>query len=248
MSKTSRTVDPSEVERFSAMAAQWWDPNGKFRPLHRFNPARLAYLKREIASHFHRDGKAADAFAGLRLVDIGCGGGLISEPMARLGAAVTGIDPSPVNIEVAKAHAGERGLAIDYRATTAEALHEAGERFDVVLALEVVEHVSDVAAFLTLVADLVRPGGLVVVATLNRTLRAYGLAVLGAEYVLRWLPPGTHDWRKFVKPEEVEAPLQDGGLTLLDRRGLVFNPLLDRWSESADVSVNYMVLAARPKA
>lgn len=247
MTESSRTVDQAEVDRFSAMADEWWDPDGKFKPLHKFNPSRLAALRREIAGHFGRDAKAAGALEGLRLLDIGCGGGLIAEPMARLGARVTGIDPSPVNVEVAKIHAAQSDLAIDYRASTAEDLHAGSERFDVVLALEVVEHVADVDAFLTLAAELVTPGGLLVVATLNRTLKAFGLAVVGAEYVLRWLPVGTHDWKKFVKPEEVEAPLQAAGLTLLDRRGLTFNPLLDRWSEGSDVDVNYMVFAARPK-
>jgi 2-polyprenyl-6-hydroxyphenyl methylase/3-demethylubiquinone-9 3-methyltransferase len=247
MSPTAGTVDQSEVDRFSAMAAEWWDPRGKFKPLHKFNPIRLSALRREIAGHFGRDSRAMDPLTGLRLIDIGCGGGLISEPMARLGATVTSIDPSPVNIEVAKLHAAQSGLEIDYRVATAEDIAAAGERFDVVLALEVVEHVADVDAFLHLVADLLRPGGLLVVATLNRTLKAYGLAVIGAEYVLRWLPVGTHDWKKFLKPEEVEAPLQAAGLTLLDRRGLSFNPLLDSWRESRDVDVNYMVFAARPK-
>jgi 2-polyprenyl-6-hydroxyphenyl methylase/3-demethylubiquinone-9 3-methyltransferase len=240
------TVDQAEVDRFSAMAREWWDPRGKFRPLHKFNPARLALLKSEIAAHFGRPAETADTLKGLGLVDIGCGGGLISEPMARLGAAVTGIDPSPVNIEVAKLHAAESGLSIDYRATTAEALAEAGARFDVVLALEVVEHVADVDAFLNLASDLVRPGGFLAVATLNRTIKAYGLAVLGAEYVLRWLPVGTHDWKKFVKPEEIEAPLQAAGMTLLDRRGLTYNPLADSWKAGADTDVNYMVFAAKP--
>lgn len=242
----SGTVDQGEVDRFSAMAAEWWDPTGKFKPLHKFHPSRLAYLKRQISAHFGKDERAADSFAGLSFIDIGCGGGLVSEPMARLGAAVTGIDPSPVNVEVARVHARDGGLDINYRATTVEEIAAEDRRYDVVLALEVVEHVSDLPAFLEITAGLVAPGGLFVAATLNRTLKAYGLAVLGAEYVLRWLPVGTHDWKKFVSPEELEAPLQEAGLTLLDRRGLVYNPLLDRWSESSDVSVNYMVLATRP--
>ena len=240
------SVDQAEVDRFSAMAKEWWDPNGKFKPLHRFSPVRLAYIKREVCRHFGRDERAADAFAGLGFLDIGCGGGLVSEPMARLGATVTGVDPSPVNIEVARLHAAETGVTVDYRATTAEELLAAGDRFDVVLALEVVEHVADVPAFLATVADLVKPGGLVIAATLNRTLKAFGLAVVGAEYVLRWLPRGTHDWKKFVKPEELEAPLQDAGLTLLDRRGVVFDPIRFAWKESDDTDVNYMVLATRP--
>ncbi|WP_237153226.1 bifunctional 2-polyprenyl-6-hydroxyphenol methylase/3-demethylubiquinol 3-O-methyltransferase UbiG [Oryzibacter oryziterrae] len=248
MSPTARTVDQSEVDRFSRIAAEWWDPKGKFKPLHKFNPARLGYLKREISAHFGRNADAANSFEGLTLVDIGCGGGLISEPMARLGATVTGIDPSETNIEVARLHAGQSGLTIDYRAETAEALDAAGDRFDVVLALEVIEHVADVQAFLETVSNLVRPGGLLVVATLNRTIKALGLAIIGAEYVLRWLPRGTHSWDKFVKPEEVEAPLQDFGLTLLDRSGIVFDPFRDIWKESRDTDVNYMVLATKPKA
>jgi 2-polyprenyl-6-hydroxyphenyl methylase/3-demethylubiquinone-9 3-methyltransferase len=242
------SVDQAEVDRFSAMAREWWDPNGKFKPLHKFSPARLGYIKREACRHFGRDERAADAFSGLAFLDIGCGGGLVAEPMARLGATMTGIDPSEVNIEVARVHAAETGTAVDYRATTAEDVLAAGDRFDVVLALEVVEHVTDVPAFLDTVASLVKPGGLLLVATLNRTLKALGLAVVGAEYVLRWLPAGTHDWRKFVKPEEVEAPLQAAGLTLLERRGIVFDPLRFAWKESDDTEVNYMVLAARPKA
>jgi 2-polyprenyl-6-hydroxyphenyl methylase / 3-demethylubiquinone-9 3-methyltransferase len=247
MSPTARTVDQTEVDRFSRIAAEWWDPKGKFKPLHKFNPARLGYLKREICGHFSRNADAADSFTGLDIVDIGCGGGLISEPMARLGARVTGIDPSETNIEVARLHAGQSGLAIDYRPTTAEDLDAAGDRFDVVLALEVIEHVADVQAFLETVSNLVRPGGLLVVATLNRTIKALGLAIIGAEYVLRWLPRGTHSWDKFVKPEEVEAPLQDFGLTLLDRSGIVFDPFRDTWKESRDTDVNYVVLAAKPK-
>ncbi|BBE73839.1 bifunctional 2-polyprenyl-6-hydroxyphenol methylase/3-demethylubiquinol 3-O-methyltransferase UbiG [Oharaeibacter diazotrophicus] len=240
------TVDPIEVERFSRMAAEWWDPKGKFKPLHKFNPVRLAVLKREIALHFSRDARAARSLDGLRILDVGCGGGLVSEPLARLCATVVGIDPSATNVEVARLHAVETGLAVDYRATTAEALAAAGERFDVVLALEVVEHVADVPAFLDTVSSMAKPGGLVVVATINRTLKALGLAIVGAEYVLRWLPRGTHSYDKLVRPEEVEAPLQDAGLVLLDRVGVVFDPLRDVWKESRDTAVNYMVIAARP--
>jgi len=240
------TVDPIEVERFSRMAAEWWDPKGKFKPLHKFNPVRLAVLKRELSLHFGRDPRAARSLDGLRILDVGCGGGLVSEPLARLSADVVGIDPSSTNVEVARLHAESTGLAVDYRATTAEALAAAGERFDVVLALEVVEHVADVPAFLDTVAAMVKPGGLLVVATINRTLKALGLAIVGAEYVLRWLPRGTHSYDKLVRPEEVEAPLQDAGLVLLDRVGVVFDPLRDVWKESRDTAVNYMVVAARP--
>lgn len=240
------TVDPAEVEHFSRLAADWWNPRGKFRPLHKFNPVRLGYLKREICAHFGRDAAALDAFRDLRILDIGCGGGLVSEPLTRLGAAMVGVDPSATNIEVARIHAAQSGLSIDYRASTAEDLAAAGERFDVVLALEVVEHVADVPAFLELTAGMVKPGGLMVVATINRTLKAFGLAIVGAEYVLRWLPRGTHSYDKLVRPEEIEGPLQAAGLTPLERTGVVFDPLRDLWRESTDTDVNYMVLAARP--
>jgi 2-polyprenyl-6-hydroxyphenyl methylase/3-demethylubiquinone-9 3-methyltransferase len=246
MQTAARTVDPAEVERFSRMAAEWWDPKGKFKPLHKFNPVRLAVLKREISARFGRDPRAADSLKGLRILDIGCGGGLVAEPLARLGATVVGIDPSATNVEVAALHAAQSGLSVDYRAATAEDLAAAGETFDVVLALEVVEHVTDVPAFLEIAAGMVKPGGLMAVATINRTLKALGLAIIGAEYVLRWLPRGTHSYDKLVRPEEVEGPLQDAGLTLLDRGGVVYDPLRDLWKESRDTDVNYMVIAARP--
>lgn len=239
------TVDRAEVERFSRLAAEWWNPKGKFKPLHKFNPVRLAYLKREVSAHFGRDPRSARAFEGLRVLDIGCGGGLVSEPLARLGAEVVGVDPSETNVEVARLHAAQSGTAVTYRAGTAEQLAAEGQSFDVVLALEVVEHVADVPAFLEITAGMVKPGGLMVVATINRTLKALGLAIIGAEYVLRWLPRGTHSYEKLVKPEEVEGPLQAAGLTLLDRAGVVYDPLRDLWKESRDTDVNYMVLAAR---
>jgi 2-polyprenyl-6-hydroxyphenyl methylase/3-demethylubiquinone-9 3-methyltransferase len=240
------TVDEAEVARFSAMAAEWWDPTGKFRPLHKFNPVRLAYIKERVCGHFGRDERAADALAGLRLLDIGCGGGLLCEPMTRLGAAVTGADASATNIEVAKIHAATAGLAIDYRATTAEALAAAGERFDVVLNMEVVEHVADVPLYLEACARLVKPGGLMFMATINRTLKAYALAIVGAEYVLRWLPRGTHSFDKLVRPEELEGPLTAAGLEVIDRCGVTFNPLADAWRRSSDMDVNYMMLFSRP--
>ncbi|SUB02751.1 3-demethylubiquinone-9 3-methyltransferase [Pannonibacter phragmitetus] len=242
---TGSTVDEREVARFSAMAAEWWDPAGKFKPLHKFNPVRLAYIKEQVCARFVRDPKASDAFKGLRFLDIGCGGGLLSEPMARLGAEVVGADPSTVNIEIAKLHAAQSGLAIDYRATTAEDLAAAGETFDVVLNMEVVEHVADVPLFLTEVSRMVRPGGLMFVATINRTLKAYALAIVGAEYVLRWLPKGTHSFEKLVRPEEIERPVTAAGLTVIDRSGVSFNPLTDRWNRSRDMDVNYMLLASR---
>lgn len=242
------SVDEAEVARFSAMAAEWWDPTGKFRPLHKFNPVRLAYIKEKVCERFGREPGAADAFKGLRLLDIGCGGGLLSEPMARLGADVLGADASATNIEVARIHAAQSGLAIDYRATTAEALAAAGESFDVILNMEVVEHVADVLLYLQACASMLRPGGVMFVATINRTLKACALAIVGAEYVLRWLPRGTHTYEKLVRPEEVEAPLADSGLLLVDECGVTYNPLADRWSRSTDMDVNYMMLFARDAA
>lgn len=246
--KAQTTIDQTEVDRFAAMAAEWWNPNGKFRPLHKFNPVRLAYIRDQVSARFGRDPNAARPFEGLRFLDIGCGGGLLCEPMTRLGASVVGVDPAERNIEVAKLHAKQSGLEIDYRATTAEALADAGERFDVVLNMEVVEHVADVDLFIARTAEMVKPGGLMFVATINRTLKALGLAIFGAEYVLRWLPRGTHQYEKLVRPEELETPLVKAGLTIADRTGVTFNPLTDRWSQSRDMDVNYMLLAERPKA
>lgn len=244
--RTEGTVDRVEVERFSRLAAEWWDPKGKFKPLHRFNPVRLTALKREISAQFGRDPKGARALEGLRILDIGCGGGLVCEPLARLGATVVGVDPSVTNIEVARLHAAQSGLDIDYRVSVAEDMAADGEQFDVVLALEVVEHVADVPEFLKLTASMVKPGGLMAVATINRTLKALGLAIIGAEYILRWLPRGTHSYEKLVRPSEIEGPLQGEGLTLLERMGLVYDPLRNVWKESRDTDVNYMVFAVRP--
>lgn len=249
MEPTGRTtsVDEAEVARFSAMAAEWWDPKGKFKPLHKFNPARLGYFKAELCRHFGRDPKALDALRGISLVDIGCGGGLVAEPMARLGAAVTGIDASEKNIGVARVHADGEGLSIDYRATTAEDLAATGATFDVVFALEIVEHVADVPFFLAECAKMVRPGGLMIVSTLNRTAKAFALAVVGAEYVLGWLPRGTHDWKKFVRPADLEAALTAAGLSVIDTAGVTYDPFRDRWSVNhGDIDVNYMVTARRP--
>lgn len=246
MSDTRRsTIDSGEVERFSALAAEWWNPNGKFRPLHKFNPVRLSYIRDRIAERFGRDPHAARPFEGLRILDIGCGGGLLCEPMARLGAQVVGADASATNIEVAKLHAAESGVGIDYRATTAEDLADAGEKFDVVLNMEVVEHVSDIGLFINKCGDMVKPGGIMFVATINRTLKALGLAIIGAEYVLRWLPRGTHQFGKLVRPDELESALAAAGLGVIDRTGVVYNPLADRWQKSKDMDVNYMVLAER---
>ena len=239
------TIDAGEVERFSALAAEWWNPNGMFRPLHKFNPVRLAYIRDQIATRFGRDPRAAQPFEGLRILDIGCGGGLLCEPMARLGAEVVGADASSTNIEVAKLHAAEAGVTVDYRATTAEDLAAAGEKFDVVLNMEVVEHVADIDLFVGKCGEMVKPGGIMFVATINRTLKALGLAIIGAEYVLRWLPRGTHKFGKLVRPEELERALTGAGLAVTDRSGVIYNPLADRWQRSKDMDVNYMVLAEK---
>ena len=242
------TVDDAEIAKFERLAAEWWDPHGKFRPLHKLNPLRIAYIKDQLCRYFGRDAKSANALKGLRLLDIGCGGGLLCEPMARLGAEITGVDPSPVNIEVASLHARQSSLTVDYRAGTAEDLASAGETFDAVLNMEVVEHVADVEAFIAACAAMVRPGGLMVVSTINRTVKALGLAIIGAEYILRWLPRGTHTYDKLVRPEELESAMAADGLRLIDETGVAYNPLTDRWSLSADMDVNYMVLAERPEA
>ena len=239
------TVDEAELARFAALADQWWDPRGKMAPLHKFNPLRLGYIRDMACRHFGRDSKRLDCLAGLRLLDIGCGGGLLSEPLARLGGAVVGADPAEPNIAAARVHAADSGVTVDYRATTAEALAAAGERFDVVLAMEVVEHVADVNLFVKLTAQMVKPGGLMVAATLNRTLKSFALAIVGAEYVLRWLPRGTHQWDKFVTPNELEIALELGGLSVIDETGVVYNPLADSWRQSHDMDVNYMLTAER---
>jgi 2-polyprenyl-6-hydroxyphenyl methylase/3-demethylubiquinone-9 3-methyltransferase len=241
------TIDAAEVERFSALAAEWWNPKGKFRPLHKFNPVRLAYIRDQVAARFGRDPHAAKPFEGLRFLDIGCGGGLLCEPMARLGAEIVGADASETNIEVAKLHAAEAGVKIDYRATTAEALAEAGETFDVVLNMEVIEHVADVGLFVGKCAEMVRPEGVMFVATINRTLKALGLAILGAEYVLRWLPRGTHQYSKLVRPEELERALSQAGMSVAARTGVTYSPLADRWQTSPDMDVNYMVMAEKTR-
>ena len=241
------TVDPAEVARFSALAAEWWDPQGKFRPLHKFNPVRLAYIKEQVSAHFQRDAQSLAPFKGLRFLDIGCGGGLLSEPMSRLGATMVSADASLENIATASVHAAEQGLTIDYRATTAEALEAAGEKFDVVLNMEVIEHVADRDGFLRCCADMLKPGGLMFVATLNRSAKAFGLAILGAEYILGWMPRGTHDWSKFITPTEMRDGIAACGLTLMDEAGVSYNPIRDRWSLGKDTGVNYMVLARKPQ-
>jgi 2-polyprenyl-6-hydroxyphenyl methylase/3-demethylubiquinone-9 3-methyltransferase len=246
-SSRSSTVDPDEVARFERLAATWWDPRGKMGVLHKFNPVRLSFIKEAACRRFDRDPKRLDSLSGLRVLDIGCGGGLLCEPLARLGAQVVGADPAAANIEAACRHAAQGGLTIDYRVTTAEALADAGERFDIVLAMEVVEHVADVPLFVKRCAEMVKPGGILVAATLNRTLKSFALAIVGAEYVLRWLPRGTHQWDRFVTPNELEAALERHGLRVLDETGVVYNLFADCWELSADMDVNYMVTAAKPK-
>ena len=240
------TIDPAEVAKFEAMAAEWWNPNGKFRPLHLMNPCRLDYITGQIAAEFDRNLKAPNPFAGLRILDIGCGGGLLSEPMVRLGATVVGADAAPRNIPVAQLHAEASGLVIDYRHTTAEDLAAAGEQFDVVLNMEVVEHVSDPLAYLTACRDLLKPGGIMVCSTLNRNAKSFMMAIIGAEWVMRWLPKGTHDWQKFITPEELFALIEKAGLNPVDRKGMVFNPVSWSWSLSArDLSINYVTTSVR---
>ena len=240
------TIDPSEVAKFEAMAAEWWNPNGKFRPLHLMNPCRLDYITGQIAAEYGRDLTKPLPFAGLRILDIGCGGGLLSEPMARLGAEVVGADAAPRNIPVAQVHAQASGLSIDYRFTTAEDLAAAGEQFDVVLNMEVVEHVSDPLAYLTACHDLLKSGGIMLCSTLNRNPKSYLMAIIGAEWVMRWLPKGTHDWAKFITPDELYDLINRAGLTPVDRKGMVFNPVSWGWSVSArDLSVNYVTTSRK---
>jgi 2-polyprenyl-6-hydroxyphenyl methylase/3-demethylubiquinone-9 3-methyltransferase len=241
------TVDTAEVERFSRHAGDWWAPRGPMAALHKFNPVRLAYIRDQAAARFGRDPRRLDCLKGLRILDIGCGGGILSEPLARLGAGMVGVDPAEENIEVARAHAEEQGVAVDYRTGTAEALAEAGEAFDVVLAMEVVEHVVDVLLFVSTCASMLRPGGLMIAATLNRTLKSFALAIVGAEYVLRWLPRGTHQWDKFVTPRELETAIENSGLRVTGERGVVYNLFADRWQLSSDMDVNYMLAAERPE-
>ncbi|MGR3549453.1 bifunctional 2-polyprenyl-6-hydroxyphenol methylase/3-demethylubiquinol 3-O-methyltransferase UbiG [Pseudooceanicola sp.] len=241
------TIDPAEVAKFEAMAADWWNPDGKFKPLHMMNPCRLDYITRQIAAEFDRDMTRDKPFAGLRILDIGCGGGLLCEPMARLGATVVGADAAEGNIPVAEVHAHQSGLEIDYRHTTAEALAEAGEVFDVVLNMEVVEHVADPLAYLTACHDLLKPGGLHICSTINRNPKSFAVAIVGAEVVMRWLPKGTHDWKKFITPDELFDLMRQAGLDPVDRKGFVFNPVSWQWRISdRDLSVNYVTASIRP--
>jgi 2-polyprenyl-6-hydroxyphenyl methylase/3-demethylubiquinone-9 3-methyltransferase len=241
------SIDPEEVARFSALAAKWWDPKGEFAPLHRINPARLGFIRGQALTRFGRDGGVRRPFEGLSLVDIGCGGGLLCEPLSRLGFKVTGVDASEQNIGTAAAHAAEMGLRVDYRASTAEALVEDGARFDLVLNMEVIEHVADPGAFLRDTARLIAPGGLMIVATLNRTLKSLALGKVAAEYLLRWIPAGTHDWRRFLTPQELRGFLAGQPYEVAGPFGLAFDPLSGRWSGSDDTAVNYMMtVAAKP--
>ncbi len=242
------TIDPDEVAKFEAMAAEWWDPAGKFKPLHMLNPCRLGYITDQIAAEFERDLNAQRPFDGLRILDIGCGGGLLCEPMARLGAQVVGADAAPRNIPVAQLHAEQSGLAIDYRHTTAEDMARAGEQFDVVLNMEVVEHVASPIDYLTACHDLLKPGGLHICSTLNRNAKSYLMAIIGAEQVMRWLPKGTHDWNKFITPDELYDLLHRAGLSPVDRKGMVFNPVSWNWRLSdRDLSVNYVTASKCPE-
>ncbi|HEY8566059.1 MAG TPA: bifunctional 2-polyprenyl-6-hydroxyphenol methylase/3-demethylubiquinol 3-O-methyltransferase UbiG [Beijerinckiaceae bacterium] len=240
------TLDPDEVARFERLAGTWWDPAGPMRALHRLNPVRLAFIRDEACRHLGREPRAPRPLEGLRMLDVGCGGGILCEPLARMGATVTGLDPAPTNVSVARLHAERAGLAIDYREGVVET-HDAAH-YDVVLALEVVEHVADVDAFVAACAAATRPGGLLVMATLNRTLRSFAFAIVGAEYVLRWLPRGTHTWEKFVTPDELQDAMATAGLFPGEPQGVVFNPLADRWSLSRDTAVNYMLAATKPNA
>jgi 2-polyprenyl-6-hydroxyphenyl methylase/3-demethylubiquinone-9 3-methyltransferase len=243
--KASAT-DPAEVARFSALAGKWWDPAGPLRPLHRLNPLRLAWIKDQVTGQFDRERTDPLGLKDLRVLDVGCGGGLLCEPLARMGAAVVGIDPSAENIAVARRHAEQAGLAVDYRATTAEALSAEGERFDVVTILEVVEHVPDVSAFVAACASMLKPGGLTIAATINRTAKSWLLAIVGAEYILRWLPRGTHSWDKLVTPGELSAALRAAGLTVAAETGVMYVPLADYFRLTSDMDVNYMMAATRP--
>ena len=240
------TVDHAEVAHFDAMAETWWDPRGEMRALHMINPVRLAYIRDAACRHFQRDPRELECLQGLRILDIGCGAGLLSEPLARIGATVVGADASETNIEMAKAHASHSGLSIDYRAATAEQLADAGERFDIALAMEVVEHVADLHLFVRRCAEMVKPGGLMCVATINRTVKSFAFAIVGAEYILGLLPRGTHHWDKLVRPDELEAALERNGLKVIDERGVTLNILAGELQLSHDLDVNYMMLAERP--
>lgn len=244
--ETGGTLDETEVARFAAMASEWWDPNGKFRPLHAINPTRLGFIREQVCTHFGRGDRSIRPFEGLAIADIGCGGGLLCEPMARLGARVTGLDPAEDSIKAAHAHAVAQGLEIDYRAERAEDTAARGSKFDIVIAMEVVEHVPDVPAFINVASSLVAPGGMLLLSTINRTVKSYALAIVGAEFVLRWVPVGTHRWDRFVMPDELAAACRLSGLSESVRKGMVFNPLTSLWHLSEDTDVNYLMAATKP--
>lgn len=242
IAKLSASIDPKEIAKFSAMAEEWWDTGGKFKPLHQLNPVRITYLRDTIRKHFHND-----TLQGISLIDVGCGGGLLAEPMARLGMDVVGIDASEKNIRIASLHAEQQNVAIHYRCTSAEEVVAEGKKFDVVLAMEIIEHVADVPAFVAACAALVKPGGLLFVATVNRTLKSFAFAIVGAEYILRWLPRGTHDWNKFLAPSEIESELRQQHVTLQEIQGVTFQPLKNEWKLSEDISVNYMLYGVKQR-
>lgn len=239
-------LDPAEVERFRRIASEWWDANGKFRPLHQLGPARLTFVRDELVRHFGGPGKGLKPLAGLRLLDVGCGGGLVSEPLARMGATVVGLDPGRENVEAARAHAAGQDLDLAYRIATVEDLEAERAVFDAVICLEVVEHVPDVRQFLKSCASLVRPGGAMILSTINRNLKSYALAIVAAEYVLGWLPRGTHQWERFVTPDELARNLADAGMSAPRFKGLSYDPLKDTWSLSDDTDVNYLAAVAKP--
>lgn len=241
----AQSVDPREVAQFSRLGAQWWNERGPMRMLHRLNPVRVAYIRDQATAAFSRDAKRLDALAGLRILDIGCGGGILCEPLARMGATVVGADPSQENIDLARAHAEAEGVSIDYRCTTAEQLAAAGESFDIVLAMEVVEHVADRNSFVRCCCSLVKPGGLMIASTINRTLKSFALAIVAAEYILAWLPRGTHQWDKLVTPQELEDAMTGGGLHIIDGAGVIYDLPSGEWRRSRDMDVNYMLTAAR---
>ncbi|MCP4935036.1 MAG: bifunctional 2-polyprenyl-6-hydroxyphenol methylase/3-demethylubiquinol 3-O-methyltransferase UbiG [bacterium] len=240
------TLDPEEIKLFSRIADEWWDPLGKFRPLHQLNPIRLTYIRDKICHHFQIEKRTAAPLKGLKVLDIGCGGGLLCEPMTRMGADVTGVDPAERSIKAARAHADDMGLKVDYRISRAEELVGAGELFDVVVNMEVIEHVPDMPAFLNICTDLVRPGGLMLASTLNRTVKSYGLAIIGAEYILRWLPAGTHQWERFVTPDELKKAMLDASLVDIEQTGMSYHPLTGNWTLGSDLDVNYLASAKKP--
>ena len=247
MSETATTVDPEEVAQFEALAAEWWDPTGPFKPLHEYGPVRVGFIRDQLCAHYDRDPIASAPLEGLSIVDIGCGGGLLCEPLSRLGANVTGIDPSEKNTGIANLHSEQMGLAINYRACDVETLASEGAQFDVVVSMEVLEHVADVPLFVDACAKVLKPGGLFLGATLNRTIKSLALAKVGVEYVLRWLPIGTHDWNKFLTPAEVSQALRGAGLSVTTLQGASYNPIKGTWAATSDdLDINYMVAAAKP--